>query len=167
MKKMTEQTLTDALAGESQAYAKYLIFADVAREEGYANVARLFEAIAYAERIHIRNHMEALGTITNTVDHLKTAMGGENYEVDEMYDAFMAVANHQEEKSAARTHRLAFEAEKSHAEAYEKALASVESGQDITTAEVYICPTCGYSSEDSPPERCPVCKVKGEKFLKF
>ncbi len=167
MKKMTENTLQEALAGESQAYAKYLIFADVAREEGYPNVAKLFEAIAYAERIHIRNHMEVLGVITNTAEHLKKAMGGENYEVDEMYDAFMAVANHQEEKAAARTHRFAFEAEKSHAEAYEKALASVESGKDISTEEVYICPTCGYSAENSPPERCPVCKVKAEKFLKF
>ncbi len=167
MKKMTEKTIQDALAGESQAYAKYLIFADVAREEGYPNVAKLFEAIAYAERIHIRNHMEALGDLTNTAEHIKKALGGENFEVEEMYDAFMAVAKHQEEKAAVRTHRLAFEAEKSHAEAFEKALASVESSKDISTEEVYICPTCGYSSESSPPERCPVCKVKGEKFLKF
>ena len=30
----------------------------------------------------------------------------------------------------------------------------------------YVCPVCGYVHEgDSAPERCPLCKVPGEKFL--
>lgn len=31
----------------------------------------------------------------------------------------------------------------------------------------WVCPVCGYVHEgDTPPERCPVCKVPGEKFNK-
>ncbi|MBR0161081.1 MAG: NADH peroxidase, partial [Oscillospiraceae bacterium] len=29
----------------------------------------------------------------------------------------------------------------------------------------WVCPVCGYVHEgDTPPERCPVCKVPGERF---
>ena len=29
----------------------------------------------------------------------------------------------------------------------------------------YVCPVCGYVHEgDCPPEKCPLCKVPGEKF---
>ena len=29
----------------------------------------------------------------------------------------------------------------------------------------WVCPVCGYVHEgDTPPEKCPVCKVPGEKF---
>lgn len=31
----------------------------------------------------------------------------------------------------------------------------------------WVCPVCGYVHEgDTPPEKCPVCKVPGEKFKK-
>ena len=30
----------------------------------------------------------------------------------------------------------------------------------------YVCPVCGYVHEgDTPPEKCPLCGVAGEKFL--
>ena len=29
----------------------------------------------------------------------------------------------------------------------------------------WVCPVCGYVHEgDTPPEKCPVCKVPGERF---
>ncbi|MBR5288853.1 MAG: NADH peroxidase [Clostridia bacterium] len=29
----------------------------------------------------------------------------------------------------------------------------------------FVCPVCGYVHEgDTPPEKCPICKVPGEKF---
>ena len=31
----------------------------------------------------------------------------------------------------------------------------------------WVCPVCGYVHEgDTPPEKCPVCKVPAEKFIK-
>ena len=56
MRKMTQRSLEDAYAGESQAHMRYLIFAGVAEKEGKANLARLFQAIAYAEQVHATNH---------------------------------------------------------------------------------------------------------------
>ena len=63
MKKMTEANLAAAFAGESQAHMRYRIFAEKAREEGLLNIARLFEAISFAEQVHATNHLRALGGI--------------------------------------------------------------------------------------------------------
>ena len=70
---MTETFIKDALAGESQASQKYLAFADVADAEGYPNVARLFQAVAYAESTHARNHLSVLGGIGTTAENLAAA----------------------------------------------------------------------------------------------
>lgn len=56
MHKMTERNLEEAYAGESMAYMKYSIWADKAEAEGRANVARLFRAVAAAEKVHANNH---------------------------------------------------------------------------------------------------------------
>ena len=71
MKEMTKRALCDAFAGESMAHMKYIIYSDIARKEGYSNVARLFEAIAYAERVHAGNHARLLGYLGKTEDNLR------------------------------------------------------------------------------------------------
>jgi len=60
MKKMTEKSLNEAFAGESMAHMKYLIFSEIAENEGFPNIARLFRAIAYAEQVHATNHAKNL-----------------------------------------------------------------------------------------------------------
>ncbi len=77
MRKMTEQNLRDAFAGESQAHMRYLIFADVAEREGKPNIARLIRAIAYAEQVHAQNHYRELGMIRGSADNLTVAIDGE------------------------------------------------------------------------------------------
>jgi hypothetical protein len=88
-------------------------------------VARLFRAIAYAERVHATNHLRELGGIGDTVANLAPAMGGENHENTEMYPAFDAVARLQAEKRAMRSIRYALEAEKIHEVMYREAKESV------------------------------------------
>jgi len=167
MREMTKENLKAAFAGESQACIKYLAFADQARKEGKPNIARLFEAIAYAERVHATNHLRELGGIGDTVENLGTAIAGENFEVNEMYAAYLAVAELQEEKGAKRSMTYAIEAEKIHADLYGDARKTAQKDQDIDIPEVYICPTCGFTHIGEPPDRCPVCKVKKENFKVF
>jgi rubrerythrin len=167
MRKMTKSNLEAAFAGESQAHMKYGVFAEKARAEGYANVARLFEAISYAERVHAANHLRVLGGAGVTTDNLEAAIGGETYEVDEMYPAFGAVAELQEEKQALRSMNYALEAEKIHAALYTEAKQSVSAGKDINVGKIHICDVCGYTGYGEAPDICPVCKAKKEKFTLF
>jgi len=167
MRKMTEANLAAAFAGESQAHMKYAIFADQAEAEGYPEVARLFRAISFAERVHATNHLRELGGVGDTTANLKEAIGGENYENTEMYPAFNAVAKLQEEKGAMLSIHYALEAEKIHEAMYAEAKQLVEAGKDLPSAPVYICPKCGYTVIGDPPDKCPVCGVAKDKFHKF
>ncbi|MGB9701075.1 MAG: rubrerythrin family protein [Thermodesulfobacteriota bacterium] len=167
MHQMTKENLKSAFAGESQAHMKYTIFADKAEEEGFNNMARLFRAIAYAERVHAANHLNALNGINLTVDNLEVAMEGERFEVNEMYPAYKAVADLQDEKKAAKSMHYALEAEKIHEALYAEAKEAAKSGKDLDLKEIYICPVCGHTVVGKAPERCPICGVLGEKFKKF
>ena len=167
MQEMTKENLKAALAGESQAHIKYLAFAAKAEKEGKPNVARLFTAIAYAEQVHAINHFKELGGVGSTVDNLGAAIAGETFEVDEMYAAYLSVADLQGEKGAKRSMTYAIEAEKIHAEMYGDAKKAAEAGEDIDIGQVYICPVCGFTHIGEPPDRCPVCNVKKERFQAF
>jgi len=167
MRKMTEEFLQSAFAGESMAHMKYMIFAEIAEKEGFPNVARLFRAIAYAELVHAKNHLTNLGKVKDTVSNLQTAYEGESFEVEEMYPAYKAVAELQEEKQALRGINYALEAEKIHRAMYSEAKEAVSKKEDIKIGDIYICPVCGYTVEGEAPDRCPICNVPKEKFVKF
>ena len=167
MRKMTEDNLKSAFAGESQAHMRYLIFANKAEQEGFPNVARLFRAIAYAEQLHATNHYNVLSLVHETADNLQAAINGETFEVNEMYPAYKAVAELQEEKGAQRSTNAALQAEKVHAAMYQKAMQGVERREDIALGPVFICAACGYTLEGSAPDRCPICGASKEKFRKF
>jgi len=167
MKKMTETNLRDAFAGESQAHMRYLIYAQTAEDEGKPKIARLFRAISYAEQVHATNHLKTLGDVGTTEENLNDAMGGENFEVEEMYPAYDSVAKLQEEKSAIRSIHFAIEAEKIHAAMYAEAKQAVKEGRDYEIGDVYICPVCGYTAHDEVPDNCPICGVSKGKFVKF
>ncbi|MEW6233422.1 MAG: rubrerythrin family protein [Chloroflexota bacterium] len=167
MHKMTEDDLKAAFAGESQAHMRYLVFADRAEKEGRANVARLFRAIAYAEQVHATNHFRNLGGIGPSADNLGAAIAGETYEVEEMYPAFRAVAQLQNEAGAQKSFNWAEEAEKVHAKMYAEAKGAVESGKDVKLGNVYICEVCGWTVEGEAPDKCPLCNAARDKFRKF
>ena len=167
MHKMTQANLKAAFAGESQAHMKYAIFADKADKEGYPEVARLFRAISYAERVHATNHLRTLGGIRDTVANLETSLQGENYENTDMYPAFDAVARLQEEKGAVRSIHYALEAEKIHEVMYSEAKEVVGTGQDIASAPVFVCPVCGHTAITQAPDKCPVCGLRKGDYCEF
>jgi rubrerythrin len=167
MKDMTHADLSAAFAGESQAHMKYKAFADIAEREKLPNVARLFRAASYAEQMHATNHLRALGGIGKTLENLEAAFAGETFEINEMYPAYMTVAELQGEKKALGSMADALAAEKIHAALYAAAKEAVAGGKDIAAAPIWVCATCGYTVEGEAPEKCPVCGAMRTKFQQF
>ncbi len=87
--------------------------------------------MAYAESMHARNHLSALGGIGDTVDNLKAAWGGETFEIDEMYPAYDAVAKLQGNAEAGTSIRYALTAEKDHQGIYDATAKGVGAGNDL------------------------------------
>lgn len=168
MRNMTEQFLKDAFAGESQAHMKYTIFAEEAKKKGLKNLSNMFKAIAYAEFVHAKNHLNALGQVGSTIDNIQSGINGETFEIEEMYPVYNNTAEFQGEKEAVRTTHFALEAEKIHQKMYIKAKELVEKGKDYAAEKVFICPVCGYTHEGGGlPDKCPVCGAPKEKFVEF
>ena len=129
MKAMTAANLRSAFGGESMAHMRYLVWADKADHEGLANVARLFRAVAFAEQAHASGHFAALKSargdfvvtagggfgLGTTAENLAGAIAGENFEVEQMYPAYIEVARMQGEKAAAGSMEFAIAAEQIHA----------------------------------------------------
>ncbi len=167
MKKMTEENLKAALAGESQAHVKYAAFAEKAAAEKLPNVARAFKANSYAEQVHATNYLKTLAAIGATKDNLDAAIGGESFEVEEMYPAFILVAQNQGEKTAEMFLSAAMAAEKVHAGIYRAARSAVESGRDIDFRPIHVCSFCGFTMEGDAPDKCPICGAPKSKFVTF
>lgn len=158
----TPENLAAAFAGESQASRKYLAFARKADEEGFAQAARLFRAAAAGETIHAQNHFRAMGGVMSTLENLKEAQNGENYEVESMYPPMIAEAEAKGDVKAAKSFTWAYEVEKIHSSLYGKMIDDLgKSGEDY---DYYVCPVCGHVHPRSAPEKCPVCGTLGSRY---
>jgi len=159
----TEQNLSEAFAGESQANRKYLAFAKQAEQEGYKQVAKLFRAAAEAETVHAHSHLRTLGGVKGTADNLQEAVAGETHEFKSMYPAMIEAAKAEGNKAAERSFTFANEVEKVHAALYQKALSNLE---ELKETDYYVCSVCGFTCENEPPDSCPVCNAKPKAFFK-
>jgi rubrerythrin len=157
----SEQFLKEAFAGESQANRRYLAFAKQAEKEGYPQVARLFRAAAAAETVHAHAHLRALGGVKSTAENLKVAIAGETHEFKHMYPEMIAAAQAEGNKTAEQSFAYANEVEKVHAGLYEKALANLGQQAEV---DYYVCSVCGYTAENHPPDKCPVCGATAKAF---
>ena len=156
----TEQNLMTAFAGESQARNKYTYFASVAKKEGDEQIAAIFEQTATTEKEHAKMWFKELQGIGNTMENLKAAAEGENYEWTDMYAQFAKEAEEEGFTALAAKFRGVAAIEKTHEERYLKLLHNVEMQQVFEKAEetMWECRNCGHLViGQTAPEVCPVC----------
>ena len=169
----TEKNLLAAFAGESQARNRYTYFASQARKEGYEQIAAIFAETAEQEKEHAKREFKFLedgeveitaafpaGVIGTTLENLKAAAAGENYEHTEMYPGFAETADKEGFAEIVEVFRNIAVAEKRHEGRY------VALAKNITNGIVFkrekpvrwVCRNCGYVHEGTEaPEECPSC----------
>ena len=160
----TEDFLKEAFAGESQANRKYTSFAAQAEKEGYPQAAKLFRAAAEAEAVHAANHLRALKAIKTTKENLREAIVGETHEFKEMYPEMIEAAKAEGVKDAERTFTYANAVEEYHAKLYHEMLEGLDKKESYP---YFVCSVCGMTVAKEPPEKCPVCGVKGSMYKKI
>ena len=158
----TYQNLLAAFAGESQARNKYTYFASKAKKEGYEQIAAIFEETANNEKEHAKMWFKELngGEVPDTINNLKAAADGENYEWTDMYQNFARVAEEEGYKALANKFKMVGEIEKHHEERYRKLLKNIEDKIVFSRDgdSIWICRNCGHVvvGKDAP-KVCPVC----------
>lgn len=157
----TEANLATAFAGESQARNKYTYYASQAKKEGYNQIAAIFEETAGNEKEHAKMWFKLLhGGVPNTVQNLKDAAAGENYEWTDMYSQFAKEAREEGFDAIAKLFEGVAAIEKEHEERYLALLKNVEEGKVFKKDGIVMwkCANCGHIHVGtSAPEVCPVC----------
>jgi len=159
----TEDNLKEAFAGESQAYQKYLAYAQRAADESMDGIYKLFHAVAASEKIHAQRHASYLKSVKNTAENLKEAMAGEMHEFKTMYPSMIADAKAEKKAGPEISFSHAREVEKIHHGLFKKAL---ENPDKFPVHDYFICNACGYIVAGEPPEKCPVCGAVKKSFHK-
>lgn len=158
----TEKNLMDAFAGESQARNKYTYFASKARKDGYEQIAEIFEETANNEKEHAKLWFKLLNnnSIPSTVENLKSAAEGENFEWTDMYDRMAKEAREEGFDRIAFLFESVGKIEKEHEARYKKLLENVENGLVFSKEEdkIWVCRNCGHIViGKNAPVVCPVC----------
>jgi len=169
----TEKNIIAAFIGESQARNKYTFWASAAKNDGYISVQQAFIETAEQEKEHAKRLFKFLeggevtitttahaGTIGTTLENLRSAAGGENYEWQHMYPSFAKVAREEGFTDVAVVMDNIAIAEKQHAHRYEAFATHIEKGtmwvQEGPTT--WRCINCGfiYVGKEAP-KMCPAC----------
>ena len=157
----TEANLMTAFAGESQARNKYTYYASKAKKDGYVQIAALFEETANNEKEHAKIWFKLLhGGIGDTIDNLKDAAAGENYEWTDMYAGFAKTAREEGFDHIADLFEGVAKIEKEHEERYLKLVKNLEDGLVFSRDGdvIWQCANCGHIViGKKAPEVCPVC----------
>ena len=157
----TEKNLQAAFAGESQARNKYTYYASQAKKEGFEQIAAIFTETANNEKEHAKMWFKLLnGGIGKTVDNLKDAAAGENYEWTDMYATFAKEAREEGFDHIANLFEGVAAIEKEHEERYRALADNLKNSRVFAREEqqVWQCRNCGYTYiGKSAPLKCPVC----------
>ena len=157
----TEKNLWTAFAGESQARNKYTFYASQAKKEGFEQIAALFTETANNEKEHAKMWFKLLnGGVGKTVDNLKDAAAGENYEWTDMYATFAKEARDEGFDHIAKLFEMVGEIEKEHEARYLALCKNIEEGKVFNREgkQAWICRNCGHIHfGEEAPEVCPVC----------
>ena len=172
----TEANLMTAFAGESQARNKYTYYASKAKKEGYEQIAAIFEETAGNEKEHAKIWFKLLHEdgVPSTIENLKDAANGENYEWTDMYAEFAKTAKEEGFDHIAFLFEEVGKIEKDHEERYKKLLANIEEGKVFECGDVKMwkCRNCGHIHiATNAPAVCPVCahpksyfEIKAENY---
>lgn len=158
----TEANLMTAFAGESQAHTKYQYYASKAKKDGYVQIGRLFEETSKNEKEHAKIWFKLLHGegIPSTIENLKDAADGENYEWTDMYATFAKEAREEGFDGIAFLFEEVGKIEKEHEARYRKLLANIEDGIVFSRDGdmMWQCSNCGHIViGKQAPEVCPVC----------
>lgn len=169
----TEKNLLTAFAGESQARNRYTYFASVAKKEGFVQISEIFTETANQEKEHAKRLFKFLeggeleitaafpaGVIGTTLENLKEAAAGEEFEWSKMYPEFAETAKKEGFEDIAKVFKMIAVAEKQHDKRYTELAANIEKGTVFKkeTSVKWRCRNCGYVHEGfEAEEECPAC----------
>lgn len=178
----TLNNLMNCIAGEAQAYERYMRYAKYARKQDFIQIANIFEKTASNESEHfkvfyelIADDQEVAGTPVmvessdpffpvalskdSPLDNLMNAANSERMEAND-YREFAKTAEEEGCTEAAEKFRLIAGIEEDHLRRFTELAEEWDNGTLFCKPEAikWKCLNCGYVMEGKePPKKCPAC----------
>lgn len=170
----TEANLRRAFAGEAHARSKYTLFAEAARQEGYEQLAALFEESAQNELAHARMWLRALGGVGSAAENLMDALVEENALWTSVYPEMARTARAEGFSELAGRLEGVAQAERAHEVRFLALLENLKQSRAFRrdAPVLWHCRNCGHLEwEPAAPAACPVCgaprgffQIRAENF---
>ena len=162
----TRANLYEAFVGEAKAHIRLLAFARRAEADGYPQISKLFRAIAAAEEVHAASHLRVLGeaVVKSTEENLTFSFERETAINEVTYPRLIREAEQESERAAVVSFTYARDVEEGHAALYKRAMEHLLQDE---VSDYYVCGVCGYTSDGTLPEECPVCGAAREAFARI
>jgi len=169
----TAKNLLTAFAAEAQARTRYNFFSRRASEDGFIQIAAIFDETAEQECEHALRFFKFFnggeqeinwrfpaGVIESTYDNLISAAELEHFVYSDMYPGFAKIAREEGFTRAADTLDAISVSEKQHEKLYRELAENLMTKRAFAREEerVWRCRSCGYlHTGKEAPEKCPAC----------
>lgn len=177
----TEQNIVNSYLAETQAYARYNYYAQIADKEQYFPVGVIFRETADNELHHAKVFLKMLqnsqatasggvdaGYLGSTVDNLATAIKEESLDGYEFYTGCAATALKEGFPEIASHFTAIASVEKFHHDRFSLFLKHIQDGSlwKRTQPVTWKCLVCGYTEVGlTPPTVCPGCDHPYQHYI--
>ncbi len=178
----TAKNLLTSYAFESQANTRYRFFSKKAEDDGYMQIAGIFQETADQEFEHALRFFKFFnegeleitasfltGAIRNTQDNLMSSAALENNVHTNLYPGFAVIAREENFGRAAETWDSIIVAERHHEKCFLALAENIRTGRIFKRDDpmVWRCRNCGFLHEgQEAPEKCPAC-VRPTGYFEF
>jgi rubrerythrin len=169
----TAKNLLTAFAAEAQASTRYKFFSRRAHDDGFVQIAKIFQETSDQECEHALRFFKFFnggeleinwkfpaGVIQDTHANLISSADLEQYIHTEMYPGFSKIALEEGYQRAADTLDAITVAERQHEQLYRELAQNLAEKRAFIRPEerIWRCLSCGYvHSGKEAPEKCPAC----------
>ncbi len=169
----TAKNLHISFAAETQARTRYDFFADKAMDEGFIQIAKIFNETANQEYEHALRFFKFFnggelemkwvfptGVIKDTRYNLLSAAALEKYVSEDMYAKFAIIAEEEGFERAVDTFNNIIVSEEHHRKLYLELADNIAKDKVFQKDDerVWRCLSCGYlHTGKGAPEKCPAC----------
>lgn len=162
--KTVEQAFKTAFRGEAKAALRLKLYAEKATQEGYLQIAHLFNVISFSESIHGTRSLRMLKKLNSTEQNLKNSFESECNIAEVAYGEFAELAANEDNTAAQTIFTQTRDVERIHGKLYKEAMNHLMEERETN---YYVCKVCGFVSDGLLPDTCPICNAPKEKFEKF
>jgi rubrerythrin len=178
----TAKNLLTAFAAEAQARTRYNFFSRRAHEDGFIQIAAIFDETAEQECEHALRFFKFFnggeqqinwsfpaGVLETTYDNLISAAELERFVYSDMYPGFAKIAREEGFERAGDTLDAISVSEKQHEKLYLELAENLKTKRAFIREEerVWRCRSCGYlHTGKEAPAKCPAC-VKPQGYFEL